>query len=364
MLSLPPSRPNDLTPPAIITKRLKPLIGMPFKLTGKSRTDGSAVRKMVMRCLEDYYSDEPAYLVEPTCAEKGVPRIKRELLDTYIVTSGSSYNLQIWNRIPDSDNILIDYGKFGALTCRDVRLIFVKINSDTEIIESIVIASPDEIVRRFGKFGVPTIKWQLIISDSMRQEIINSRPPILVEPDLLPGEILGDDISYHAIDMNAKPEAGKIVSIEDLIPVFMEDLLGNVFEQEATKNRGQRLEYSVINLLNYDIDEDAQLAGGYPDLPNQALEIKIQDSPTVDLGKYSPQYKTDIFPDLGINTQNMRYLIALMNRETGVVEGLILVPGKSLGDYFSYVADKNFKCQRSIPMTFFDEFKGESIFIG
>lgn len=52
-----------------------------------------------------------------------------------------------------------------------------------------------------------------------------------------------------------------------------------------------------------------------------------------------------------------------MNKETNEVEGFILVPGKSLGEHFSYVADKNFKCQRSIPMSFFDSYKGQSVFL-
>ena len=155
-----------------------------------------------------------------------------------------------------------------------------------------------------------------------------------------------------------------IAPIEDLAPIFIDSLIGKTIEPAATKNRGQQLEYSVISLLDYNVKEESTLAGGYPDLPNQALEIKIQDSPTVDLGKYSPQYKADIFPDVSVNTENMRYLIALMNKETNVVEGLILLPGKKLGEHFSYVADKSYKCQRSIPMAFFDDLAGTASFIG
>lgn len=364
MLSLPPSTPNELTPSPTIAKWLQPLVGSEFHLTGKSRTDGSSARKLVAECLAKHYDGLPEYTQEPVVALKGVPKIQRELLDTYIVTSGSNYNLQIWNRIPASDDILIDYGSLGCLRCSDVRLVFIRINPRESVIESIIVASPKEIEKRFGKFGVPTIKWQLIISDSKRQSIIESDPPILIEPDLLPEDILGGNVSYHSVDMSANPEAGKIAPIRTLAPILVDTLLGTVIEPAATKNRGQQLEYSVISLLDYDVDEESTLAGGYPDLPNQALEIKIQDSPTVDLGKYSPQFKADIFPDLSINTQNMRYLIALMNKETNVVEGLVLLPGKRLGEHFTYVADKNYKCQRSIPMSFFEEFKGESLFIG
>lgn len=61
--------------------------------------------------------------------------------------------------------------------------------------------------------------------------------------------------------------------------------------------------------------------------------------------------------------QEMRYLIVLTNELTHKVEGLVLCPGKELGNYFSYVPNISYKCQRSIPMSFFDEFTGSSIYI-
>jgi hypothetical protein len=43
---------------------------------------------------------------------------------------------------------------------------------------------------------------------------------------------------------------------------------------------------------------------------------------------------------------------------------MVLMPGKNLGDNFSYVSDTSYKCQRSIPMSFFNSFKGKSVFLG
>lgn len=176
-------------------------------------------------------------------------------------------------------------------------------------------------------------------------------------------DFLNDSITYHSMDMFDEPKEGEVASIEALESVLIENLLGKTIDPAATKNRGQSLEYSIVEMLNYDVDESSSLAGGYPDLPNQALEIKIQDSPTVDLGKYSPQFETEVYSDLDITTGSIRYLIALMNRTTNEVEGFVLVPGKSLGEHFSYVADKSFKCQRSIPMTFFEKYKGKSVYL-
>lgn len=362
MLSIPLS-PSDLSTGEIIANRLEPLIGRQLNLTGKSRTDGSQARKLISSQLEPFYPDISKIQNGAVCAEKGVPKLKRELLDTYIVTSGTNYNLQIWNRLPNSNETLIDYGEDGCLTCADVKLAFIRINPETNIIESIIVTTPGYIEEMFGKFGVPTVKWQLIISDSKRKSITKNNPPIFVAPDIIKGDILSNSVEYHSIDMFDEPEAGKIASTESLTPVLIDTLLGKVIEPASTKNRGQELEYQVISMLNYEINPKSTLAGGYPDLPNQALEIKIQDSPTVDLGKFTPQIKTEIYADLGINTENVRYLIVLMNPTSNEVEGFILAPGKTLGEEFTYVADKNFKCQRSIPMSFFESYKGKSAFL-
>lgn len=363
MLSLPPSNPQNLTPGIEIAKRLKALIGRPFELTGKSRTDGANIRKAVAACLEPYCDKQDDGQIVAWVAEKGVPRLKREMIDTYVVTTGDTYNLQVWNRIPNCEDVLIEYENGDYLTCADVRLVFVKVDIGKSCIESIIVTTPSYIENRFGKFGAQTVKWQLIISDSKRQEILSRNPPILVESDFNLDEFLNNDISYHSIDMFDEPQKGKVASIQSLEPVLVDNLIGKAISSASTKNRGQALEVDVINLLGYDVSGESVLAGGYPDLPNQALEIKIQDSQTVDLGKYSPRSKSEVYSDLDITTESIRYLIALTNRNTSEIEGFILVPGKALGEHFSYVADKNFKCQRSIPMSFFKEYSGQSVFL-
>jgi hypothetical protein len=60
------------------------------------------------------------------------------------------------------------------------------------------------------------------------------------------------------------------------------------------------------------------LLGGYPDIPNQALEVKVQDSATVDLGKYTPEYEETITSYLQVTTKDMRYLIALTDAPSGL----------------------------------------------
>jgi len=122
------------------------------------------------------------------------------------------------------------------------------------------------------------------------------------------------------------------------------------------------LEEIFANALGYSIDDGELLAGGYPDLCNQALEVKIQDSPTVNLGKFSPEFEVKIPGCSGFTTRNMRYFIALTNPETNIIEGAVLCQGSKLGLHFTYVPEESYKCQRSIPMNFFEDIQGRSVF--
>ena len=75
-------------------------------MTGKPRTDGSNFRKIITNYLLAGYMPEAAdeYKIVPP-KQKGVPAFLREYIDTYIVTTGNSYNLQVWNRNPNSASV-------------------------------------------------------------------------------------------------------------------------------------------------------------------------------------------------------------------------------------------------------------------
>lgn len=362
---IPPKSKAHLTPPQDIAKRLQVLIGETFPLTGKMRTDGSNMRKLVAATLEAYLLPEPsdAYTVIPEKG-KGIPRITREYLDTYIVTSGRSYNLQVWNRIPTSDELQIEYADGSGLCASDVRFVLVRVNTTTYKIESVLVLTPGYIEERFGPFGAPTIKHQLIISNQQRQQVIASEGSLLFIPDT---EAVGSSnakiYTRPQRRFNQFPEQQKeIFSLEIIRDKVARPLIGKVIDSGATKNRGQALEQMILRELGYEVPEGTLLEGQYPDIKNQLMEVKIQDSPTVDLGKFTPAETAEVLPSLGITTQDIRYMIVLMSSDTNQVQGAVLMPGKFLGEYFSYVAGISGKCQRSIRMSIFDKFIGRSIF--
>lgn len=355
--SLPPQDPKKILTIKELSECLQCLIGKTVKITGRPRTDGSNIRKIVSNCLKEYGMCETAKkgefeIIPPR--GKGVPRILRELIDTYIVTSGNSYNLQVWNRFPNSKSILVEYNNGKKIRSCDIRLVFVKVNVQKNVIESIVILTPQYIEKHFGFFGKPTIKHQLIISDIKRKSVLGS---------VLLGKDTDKMVGYCRKTFKAPvenmldfPIASKPFSIELIDKLVAQKLIGVRLKSGDTKTKGQMLERKVLSLLGY----NGNLSGTYPDMPNQLLEIKIQDSPTIDLGKFSPEIEERIYSD--ITTKDIRYLIALTNPKTNVIEGVVLVSGVDLGDLFTFVSDTSFKCQRSIAMSFFDKYKGKTVF--
>ncbi len=66
-----------------------------FILTKKARTDGSNLRKLISSELTDLYTEIAPENSYHKKTKKGIPKILIQCIDTYIVTSGESYNLQV-----------------------------------------------------------------------------------------------------------------------------------------------------------------------------------------------------------------------------------------------------------------------------
>ena len=366
-LFIPPSSKTRLTPGKTIARRLSCLIDEPFRLTGKTRTDGANLRKFVARVLEKSpklprEADEGSWrIVSPK--RKGVPRLLREFVDTYLVTSGTSYNLQVWNRNPSEPIPQIEYADGSFLRANDVRLILVRVDVKRNRIRAVIVATPDYLVDHFGRFGKPTVKEQLIILPRARQEILSRKPPILFYPDdPAQSRRFRKRIVQQTARIHDAPTVETTLRLEAIRAFLKAELIGRRIEPRATKNRGQQLELIVADGLGYRVTAADVLIGGYPDIRHQALEVKVQDAPTVDLGRYSPQFDEAVDGCPGFSTQSVRYLIALTDPKTGRCQGAVLCPGGRLAEHFVYVADKSFKCQRAIPMRFFDRFDGRSVF--
>ncbi len=342
-----------------IVERLSPLVGSAFNDKVANRTKGSNLRKLIASQLEEFplprAADEYTVVVDKG---KGVPKLLRELIDTYIHTGARSYNLQVWNRIPDSDEPIVIYEDGTSLANSDVRYIVVRVVDGS--IRSIVVLSPIYITTHFGPFGRPTIKHQLIITSTQRKRILSLPNSSLVLPDTISSQPLlsNVDTNDQRKQFNRFPGPDDKILPVEMIAKLVDPLIGMAIAVGKPKMRGQLLERTILHMLGYSVGESDSLEGQYPDIRNQLLEIKIQDSPTVDLGRYTPEREIVVIPEFELTTFDIRYLIVLMNSGTGFVEGVLICPGVRLGDYFSYVIGVNGKSQRSIPKSFFDKIEG------
>lgn len=108
---IPPKSKNETFTGKELANQLQVLIGKSLLITGKPRADGSHLRKLIENALQDSKVELAAsstFKVIPP-KKRGIPKSIKYLADSFLITSGDKYNLQVWNRIPNSSNVLIKY---------------------------------------------------------------------------------------------------------------------------------------------------------------------------------------------------------------------------------------------------------------
>jgi len=263
-------------------------------------------------------------------------RFPGQNLDTYVQ---SADNLQIWNSeiSPARRYVLIRPDADGI-----VRRIRVVSGADLAPLD------------RTGKL---TRKFQARISNltqtrlasgkdtsNLGKLIASERPPLsMVSP----------------IDL---PQFGKLFSIAGLF-AKLSPLVGSIFENPGTlqeRNRGGLLHGLVSSALGY---RDYADNGRFPDIRHQLLEVKLQTSPTIDLGAISPDSIDYMdFPAIGsvrVRHQDVRYAVfcGLVTDEQITLTGLVIVTGKDFYSTFEKFGGLviNNKYQLPLPRDFFDQ---------
>ncbi len=113
----------------------------------------------------------------------------------------------------------------------------------------------------------------------------------------------------------------------------------------------------ICDHLGYSMYEDD---GSYPDIVNQLLEIKLQTSPTIDLGLHSPEDGEQIISieNTDFCSEDIRYAIfdGDVDGNKVVLQNLYLVTGEDFTNYFPLFNGKgtNAKLQLPLPNDFFD----------
>lgn len=272
----------------------------------------------------------------PTSFKKTQPRFFGQQLDIY---TQKSNNLQIWNEELSPTR----------------RYALVQI-SDQDIVTQVRVVSGQELTT-FDTTGTITTKYQagLVVSD-VTHELISGTDT----PDLHPFLNSNFKFSENASPID-DPQPGELLPIHEifsrLAPLVGKGFIDPGADQE--RNRGEGLHRLICEYLGYYTYEDK---GQFPDIRHQLIEIKLQTSPTIDLGLVLPNSNENIDVQQIGNYHpkhcDTRYIIFYANTDGSFVTLTHLYA--SVGaDFFTRFRKfegkvSNGKIQIPLPRNFFD----------
>ncbi len=298
-----------------------------IKLTGLPlRTRSKVVKEYVCQAL--------GYPV-PNSFQKTQPRFLGQNLDTYVQKSN---NLQVWNEELDATR----------------RYVLIRLSSDDEITKVKVVTG--EALALLDTTGTLTQKYQArLIPGEHLKELISNTDTTGILPFVNPHAALQN---ISPID---QPEAGNILPINILFD-RLSLLVGTQFPDsghDQERNRGAALHSLVCRALGYSSYRDD---GRFPDVRNQLLEVKLQTSPTIDLGLICPDSPAplDIRKVQGqqIRHCDVRYALFYAHTDGKVVTvtHFFLTTGETFFQRFPQFQGKvlNKKLQIPLPSDFFN----------
>lgn len=124
---------------------------------------------------------------------------------------------------------------------------------------------------------------------------------------------------------------------------------------DQERNRGGALHEAVCQALGMAGKEDM---GTCPDILEQLLEVKLQTSPTIDLGLVSPDDETPLEAVVFAKHSDVRYAVfyGVTDGRNVHLEHLVMCSGRDFFRRFQRFEGKivNAKLQIPLPSTFFD----------
>lgn len=198
----------------------------------------------------------------PKSFRKSRPRFPGQQLDAY---AQKSLNLQIWNE--------------ALAPTRRYAVIRI---TGGDVIGTVRVVTGQELAR-FDKTGTLTGKYQARLElGGVSQELISAGDTGPILPHVRPGVTF-----FHDASPIAEPESGALLPIAEIFN-RLSPLLGQTFTDPGSdqeRNRGAELHRLICRHLGYSRYEDS---GRFPDIRHQLLEVKLQTSPTIDLGLVLP----------------------------------------------------------------------------
>lgn len=266
----------------------------------------------------------------PTSFKKTQPRFLSQNFDIY---TQKSNNLQIWNE------------EIHAAR----RYVLIRIDAN-DIITKVKVVTGD-MLSTLDKTGKLTQKYQAKLMG------IPQNVKMLSDSDTIN---LSSVVSrYRGFDPNTSPASypnfGEIMSINEIYS-RLQSIVGMRFPYLGAlqeRNRGGILHTQVCNTLGYSNFRDD---GKFPDVKHQLLEVKLQTSPTVDLGLFLPN-ATEVLDIPQISGHSFRMCDVRYAIFYGQVEGaefvitrFYLVTGEDFFKYFTQFGGLKVNKKLQIPL--------------
>jgi hypothetical protein len=272
----------------------------------------------------------------PTSFKKTQPRFPGQKFDTY---TQKSNNLQIWN-----EELSVSR-----------RYVITRISS-ADVITRVKVVTGDTLAL-LDTTGTLTSKYQArCILGAEVAELIAARDTKRLLPFVAPDIDLGLIATpiFH-------PAAGQILPIAAIF-TRLSTLIGRQFADtgaDQDRNRGAALHRLVCEALGYSTYQDN---GQFPDVRHQLLEVKLQTSPTIDLGLVTPESTEPLDVPMIAGQQirhcDVRYGIFHATVVAGMVTltHFFLTSGAAFFTRFPQFQGKvlNAKLQIPLPADFFD----------
>ncbi len=269
----------------------------------------------------------------PETFQKTKPRFPGQNFDTY---TQKANNLQIWNEELDPTR----------------RYVIIKVNEGFTV-EKVKVVTGQSLAK-LDTTGTLTHKYQArLILKEATCELISQQDTSLTLP------LLGVNTTREASPCN-EPEPKKLLPINNIFKI-LSDLIGYNFEDpgyDQERNRGGELHKLICRTLGYVTSNDD---GQFPDIKHQLLEVKLQMSPTIDLGLVCPNSTAPLDLPMIEGRQlrhcDVRYAIFYAKTTGKVVTltHLFLTTGESFFSRFPQFQGKvlNKKLQIPLPKNFF-----------
>lgn len=272
----------------------------------------------------------------PVSFKKTQPRFTGQMFDVY---TQKSNNLQVWNEELSASR----------------RYVLIRVSED-DVVTRVKVVTGDTLAI-LDTTGTLTRKYQArCILGDRPTELIANRDTDRILPFVSPKSELG----LIATPVR-HPAAGEILPIENVFE-RLSSLVGSRFVDagaDQERNRGAALHRLVCSALGYRSYQDD---GQFPDVRHQLLEVKLQTSPTIDLGLVTPAsvepLDVPMIDGQQIRHCDVRYGIFCGNVAGGMVEitHFLLSTGQAFFSRFPQFQGKilNAKLQIPLPGDFFE----------